>query len=246
MKKKDFKKVLISFGIISLVLPLTACGKKEKVLNKIECDFGEKNTTEVIYTTECYEPPKEVVEASNEMTAEIIDKIYTFEVSTEEQKNEKTTEEFDNFNNEVNELNYFMNKHSYDEAKAIGKKYFIRMVDYIFYGTSINGQTFDELNEETKEQIINNLKITDSIVNSLEPGYKENIGEKYNIVKDFSIDKINLGKEKIKDKIGEEKYNEIIDKKEEITDKTKEKAKNTKDKTKKKLKLWYENLRNNE
>lgn len=72
--------------------------------------------------------------------------------------------------------------------KLKGKEYFIKIVDFIFYGEEIRGYTFDELTDMAKLKIIGiGLKVDKKIEEKV-PGYKESIsntGDKvYSNIKD--------------------------------------------------------------
>ena len=267
MKKRNFKKTLLGTSILTTLFLSAGCNKNyvedeninftttegittqtniaknttEKVIEEI--NTTSENTTEKVTEEEIDNTEQKVQETTTE-------EIYNIEEQTEENITEQNTEvsennNFDNFNEEVNNLNYFYDERSYDEVKEYGKKLFIRMVDYIFYDTEINGTTFNELNEECKQEVYDNLKKTDEIIMMVEPNYKETIGDKYNIVKDFTAKKYNEALDLIKEKIGEEKYDEIGEKKDEVLEKTKETGNQIKEGTKKKVKSWYEDFKSN-
>lgn len=104
-------------------------------------------------------------------------------------------------------------------AREKGKEYVVATIDFLFYGASINGITFKDLRSDAKEEVFEILQTMDSLIIHFDPDYKEEIGEKYNIVKNFAVEKYDDAKNKIIDKIGQEKYDEIISKKDEILDK---------------------------
>ena len=227
--------------------------------------YSENITTEEITTTEDITTETYTVENNTEETTEIIDSTpenisiinsepttvdntTTENITTETPTSEITTEDITTENNnvytfsdEVEKLNCFYDEKTYDKAFSYGKDLFIKMVDFIFYGTVINGTTFDELSEENKNQIYENLKVTDRILMSIKADYKEELSDKYNIVKDFTVEKYHDALDLIKEKIGEEKYYDIKDKKDTL----KEKAGEVKNKTLKNIKNWYEDFREN-
>lgn len=263
MKKKKFKLILISFGLIT---SLSGCNDvyRHHYATEEEEFSNEKNyeiTTEFYdnnyeYTTE-YEKTVEIIseeQVTTEATTEIINAVpdKTSEVTIIDATPEEKTDDDKNiknniytFNDEVETLNYFYDQGTYHDAKKYGKELFIRMVDYIFYGTEINGTTFKEATEEEKQNIYENLKVTDKILMSIEPNYKENLSEKYSIVKDFTTEKYDDALDIIKRKIGEEKYNEIKETKDETIDNVQEKTNDIKDKTLKNIKNWYEDFKSN-
>ena len=104
------------------------------------------------------------------------------------------------------------------------KNTFITLTDFIFYNGRINGQTFSELTEEVKKEIITLYEQIDAKIEKKYPGYKEEIKENaertYNDIKE----KLTTLKEEVinnyKEDVGEEKYNEQVQeyetKKEEV------------------------------
>lgn len=59
----------------------------------------------------------------------------------------------------------------------------IKITDFVFNGTEINGHTFDELTEEAKLYVMDMLVKIDSKIEEVHPGYKDEIKLK---VKDFT------------------------------------------------------------
>lgn len=110
--------------------------------------------------------------------------------------NEKENEKNDNNlkKEEVNKekpVDYFEKIKSSNNENVI-KEGFIKIIDFIFYGTEINGYTFKSLTNEAKFEI---MKIALSIDQKIEqsfPGYKETIsnGAKkvYSNVKGFIVE----------------------------------------------------------
>ena len=114
------------------------------------------------------------------------------------------------------ELYYLKNSNEAQMAKEKGKEYFINAVDFIFYGGTINGTKFSDLTDLFKEEVYDSLVGMDQVISYYEPDYKEKLGEKYNAVKDFSKEKLGQAKELIINKIGQEKYDKIIEEKNDI------------------------------
>lgn len=59
----------------------------------------------------------------------------------------------------------------------------ISIVDFIFYDKSINGITFKELKDTTKEKVLYYTLIVDNKIDELFPNYKEKISSKYKDLK---------------------------------------------------------------
>lgn len=201
------------------------------------------NTTEYInQTTEnITESTTQEVTTEKETTTEniIIEETITTENITTTEENTTEWYEFDDyFNPEVfekgeeifNTISPYIDTmeevitdpDKRQEALNDAKESAIMLIDFIFYGEEINGVTFDELKDEEKQKIYAQLQKLDSVIIQYDPDYKEKWGERYSAVKDFTTTKINDAKEAIINKIGEEKYNEIIEKKDNFVDGAKE------------------------
>ena len=73
------------------------------------------------------------------------------------------------------------------DFKESSKNLFIKVVDFIFYGTEINGVHFKDLTMKSKMTVIKYALLLDSKINSYFPDYKQELGEKYNLIKDKLI-----------------------------------------------------------
>ena len=156
-------------------------------------------------------------------------------------------------------LNYFndiKNNIDTEEVKEEAIKKFITMTDFIFYDGEIKGIKFNDLKEETKNNILEIYYTVDTKIENKFPNYKDKIDEKYNNAKEYLKQKYDEISQKTDDKLKEnmsdETYNnfkesasEIMERDKEVIDKTKDAAKDTYDKTKTKVKDWYQNLKNN-
>ena len=152
-------------------------------------------------------------------------------------------ETFDNFETEKKEIKDAINEEDFEKAIKKGKDLFITGVDFLIYDKEINGITFDDLTEESKDITLQNLNTIDGWIMQLDPDYKENLSEKYQQIKDFSNETIEKIKEKVKTNLGEEKYNQIKDTKDEIKETIKEKTSETSEKVKQKADEWYQNFK---
>ena len=138
----------------------------------------------------------------------------------------------DYITNPDNALDSEQNKEKLNETKEKLIKKMIILVDFIFYGTDINGITFDSLSNSAKENILNLFYKLDNVLETNYPGYKDSLEEKYS----SAIDKI---KDTYSSKVSEEKREEIKNIKDNATSKTKEVYENSKVK----VKSWYEDLK---
>ena len=153
-------------------------------------------------------------------------------------KDEEILNLFENYNNEIKEL---YDQKNIEEISKKGREYFIKYVDFIFYGTEINGITFDKLKEESKKQLFVDLCEMDELIMIVAPNYKETISEKYNVVCDFVKEKYYDSLTKIKETLGEDKVNKVN----EIKNTVEDKASDTYEEAIKKLKIFYEDYRDN-
>lgn len=170
-------------------------------------------------------------------------------IENDEIKTEKETiEHFEAIENEVD--TYIDNKED-EKLSTKAKEKFTELADFIFYGTEINGITFNELSEATKEKLVSIVNSIDTKIESKVSGYKETISDGATTSYKYLSDKLKQGVTyidgKIESKIGEEKYSNIKEKANEVVDNVKEKstkviekgkevAKSAKDK----VKNWYE------
>lgn len=160
----------------------------------------------------------------------------------EQENQEETldTEEFDYFDQAKKEIKELIESEQVEQAKEKGKEYFITGIDFIFYDKEMNGVTFDDLTEEGKKVTLENLETIDGWIMEIAPDYKDKIGEKYQVVKDFVSTTYYDVLESIKESLGEENYSAIQEKKNEI----KESITSTKDKALEKVSDWYQNFKN--
>lgn len=158
----------------------------------------------------------------------------------ENQEETLDTEEFDYFDQAKKEIKELIESEQVEQAKEKGKEYFITGIDFIFYDKEMNGVTFDDLTEEGKKVTLENLEIIDGWIMEIAPDYKDKIGEKYQVVKDFVSTTYYDVLESIKESLGEENYSAIQEKKNEIKDS----ITSTKDKALEKVSEWYQNFKN--
>lgn len=158
----------------------------------------------------------------------------------ENQEETLDTEEFDYFDQAKKEIKELIESEQVEQAKEKGKEYFITGVDFIFYDKEMNGVTFDDLTEEGKKVTLENLETIDGWIMEIAPDYKDKIGEKYQVVKDFVSTTYYDVLESIKESLDEENYSAIQEKKNEIKDS----ITSTKDKALEKVSEWYQNFKN--
>lgn len=155
------------------------------------------------------------------------------------------------FENVKDETDTYVNEGDTIKLNNLAKDEFVTLVDFIFYGTEINGITFSELKQETKDKLISIVNDIDDKIESKVPNYKEEIKSDASNIYSILSDKLHKGVTyvdgKIEKNIGTGKYNSFKSKVSDVTDKTKDKAKelfvNGKQTAKKvtdKIKNWYE------
>jgi hypothetical protein len=74
-----------------------------------------------------------------------------------------------------------------EENKNKAKEYFVSLVDFIFYGGTLNGVTFKELSDSTKVKVIYYTLKIDSIIDKNIPGYKDTLSDSYKNAKNQLI-----------------------------------------------------------
>jgi len=101
----------------------------------------------------------------------------------------------DDWFNKINDINKKIDDIDFNKIKDSTINYAKDLIDFIFYGGEMNGMTFDELKDDAKEEVYAELQRVDSFIMEFVPDYKERIGEKYNLVKDFASTKLSEAKE---------------------------------------------------
>lgn len=157
------------------------------------------------------------------------------------------------FENEITNDNNILNEENNTDNEKRLKDSFVKLTDFIFYEGKINNITFNELKDDTKVAIISDWEILDEKIETKYPNYKDRIesveNKTYNNLKakkDFLINKL---KEAYINKYGEDKYNELMNKKEELKEKVsdlKNKATEEMDKKKETISSWYKEWKESE
>lgn len=160
------------------------------------------------------------------------------------------------FNTVEEEVNEYVNSDNFDNVKDNLNDLFISTVDFVFYGKEINGVTFNDLTEDTKNQILRILERIDNAIESKQPGYKVIVKDKSSELYDNVSEKIKEGLNYtdnfLEEKIGEERYQGIKDATTEfgsdVKDITVDAFNDSKELVEKGfgyLKDWYEDVRDN-
>lgn len=223
MKNLNIRKILLPIAT-SLVLMSSACTSTNEETKTVETSIEESMEIETEVQTETQKEP-------------------TIETDMlEESTNQK--ESFDNFATEKEEISTLISEEDLAQAKEKGTEFFITAVDFIFYDAEYKNVTFDELTDEAKKETYDNLCIIDGWIMNIAPDYKENLGEKWQLVKDFTSEKYYFVLDKIKEYIGEENYNAVKEFKDNAKTTIKDGWGNTKEKVKTKADDWYQQFKN--
>lgn len=241
VNKIDIKKVafLILATIILVILTF--------IINSIE----KYNIKDNIYNNKNEYANGNKVEMPNMNDEQNVDDSKPLEVVEESIiKNDINNDTVLYFESVENEITEAITNNDNDLSSKVKEK-FVLLVDFIFYGTEINGITFDELTEDTKQKLIDIVNRIDIKIESKVPGYKETISTGAKESYDYLASKLKQGitylEEKAEEKIGTEKYEEIkdnignsVDKVKDSGSKIVDKSKAVLDTAKSKIKNWYE------
>lgn len=161
---------------------------------------GNINTNDIILikykdTVDNYEKIEVIVDSSDEVFMEDIKTTTSIPTTikrtstitvTKSTTSTEATKEFNSDDEIIKEVKESYNLINSSNEKSFGDKLkdkFITIVDFIFYGTEINGRTFKSLTTSAKGQVIYYALLIDSKIESKWPQYKENISEKYKDIK---------------------------------------------------------------
>lgn len=239
------RKMMIAYLSLASTL-LAGCNSNNNINQNTTEYINEKTTSEI--TTEIITTEASTQTTEESTTTEIKEELTTTENITETETTEEIIAQETNssdeqiineMNNDKNNIELYITQNDFENVKTYGKAFFVKTVDFIFYDKDINGIKFNDLKEETKEDVYNAFCNIDALIMTFSPDYKENIGEKYEIVKDFTSNVYYSSLDKIKQSIGEENYNKIG----EIKDNAKEKIKEGTNNAKEYIKEKYENWR---
>lgn len=146
---------------------------------------------------------------------------------------------FDCFSSEVEMVDDFISNSQIERAFDVVKDTFVTGIDFIFYDEPIGNVTFDELTVESKKITMDNLNSLGVMTDKVIPGWREELGEKYQVSSQFVDDVYLSAVDKIKDYLGDENYHALGEIKNQITQDINDK----KDDAKEYIKSWYEEFR---
>ena len=257
------KKMLIGILLSGILLVnLTGCDKEDKKITKQVKLNTTQNNSSYSQINEVSQDTKTNQEITNVEQVEEPN----MEENVEIPKGNSNSENIQNlskdeivinyFNEATQDINTFLASEKVETAKAKCKEYFITFVDFIFYNGTIKDVTFVELKDSTKKQVITLTQKLDALIMKKFPNYKETIGETSKNVYEKASDLLNSGKENLEDyiisKVGEDKYQDILDSIESVKENDKNTWNDVKDTAsdlyesgKEKVKSWYEDFRGN-
>ena len=158
--------------------------------NKEDTEVQEKQEDEKITVYELTEKVEKVKESVKEKVTVVKEEVKKGketkkqEVANEENTSKITVEDIEQTKEEVSEeiVNFvekieteILTEENINKVLQTAKTSFITITDFIFYGTEINGHTFEELTEEAKAQIITIAMEIDATLENIRPGYKDEI-----------------------------------------------------------------------
>lgn len=141
--------------------------------------------SEVIKLETLIKNPEETVSVETEENVDQKENANTNEDESVEMET-TGTEEFDNFQTEKENLLEALTNGDVELVKKLGKEYAITGRDFLFNGKEIKGVTFNELTEQGKKEVYDNLMIIDGWIMELDPDYKEQVKSGYEHTKNFA------------------------------------------------------------
>lgn len=205
---------------------------------------------------------KKTVEETNDFKEEIKDNKVINDIVSDIKEDNKVSETVTYSNKDtlvVNELNNTLDNITKNRSEANfsdkAKSTFISLVDFVFYGGTIKGVTFEELTSAGKEKVLELINKIDEKLEEYAPGYKDKIATGASKAFNKASELIKKGATNInnfaKDKLGDENYNSIIDAKDELITYSKgalnfvgSAGSKLFTSTKDKLNTWYQNFKN--
>ena len=147
------------------------------------------------------EQPAEEIETPVEMT---------------EEEQESTITSF--FNEQKENLKNLINDERFDEAKSKLKEYFVTGVDFIFFDKPIKGVYFKNLKADFKKYAMYNIESAAEQIEEWFPGLLDKLGTKYEVARMFISEKYVEYLDKIKNYLGEEDWDALVDIKDKLRD----------------------------
>lgn len=129
---------------------------------------------------------------------------------------EQSNQEFTYFSDAKKELTEYIESEDFQKLKEKGKYYVTTGIDFIFFGTEINGITFDQMSTELKTRVMNDIESLDNAVEAYYPEYKESLSSKYQVASEFVSSKYLQILDSIREYLGDENFNAVGEIKDQI------------------------------
>ena len=100
--------------------------------------------------------------------------------------NDEERQFWSNFNARQAEINNAIDNFSWAEARENAINRAKTLIDFIFYGGTLNGMTFEELTMVGRLEVYARLQALDSRIMEFYPDYKTDLGELYSRVRSFA------------------------------------------------------------
>lgn len=100
-----------------------------------------------------------------------------------------------NLNERQAEINNAIDNFSWAEARESAINQAKTLMDFIFYGGTMNGMTFEELTMVGRLEVYSRLQALDSRIMEFYPDYKTDLGELYNRVRSFASTTLHRARE---------------------------------------------------
>ena len=127
------------------------------------------------------------------------------------------------------DITSYFESEDWQKLQKKGKNIITTGIDFIFFDEPINDIYFDDLTEEGKKTVLSAINTTIDYVYNLKPSLFNNLGEKYQVAKSFVSEKYLDAIDSIKDYLGDENYEALIDIKNRLKDTASEYAQKASD-----------------
>ena len=199
-RKNIYKKLTSGILAASIIIGACSCAKKDEAEPKViiqtvivtPTPMPTNTPTPTPVPTSTPTPTPIPTPTPEDETKET--NSYGHEVGSYDAKLDSVIDTINNINEKIDSVDL-------KSIKESTINYAKELIDFIFYGGEINGVTFDELKDESKQKVYAQLQKIDTFIMQFVPDYKEKIGEKYNYVKDFASKTLEEAKEIINSKI---------------------------------------------
>ncbi len=200
--------------------------RAEETTTEATTEMIAETTTEATTEKKTEATTAATTEATTETTTEAATETTTETIESElidPDKIDTATDWFWKMNDGIDKAEEtIMDDDKREEAKDTAKQKVIEYTDFIFYGTEIDGKTFEQLTDEEKTKVYNKYQELINTINEKDPDYIDNMGQRYQVVKDFGSLTLNKAKDKIKEKVGEEYYDKAGETKDSVKEGIKE------------------------